>query len=686
MAYATKEEEAAAILNGLEEVGLVGSKLAVSKGSEARLAEQIAAHLNLPVKEWHLSFIEGQVKAAVEMSELEERLNGSMMSPAMQRMSDAVAAAAVEEKREAVEVPIEAVVVRVPPRKGTLGKSVRLKTGRLVAEEEVEGKVLATLVEELKKVNAPILAELEATMNPERATRALLSKYRASTLRRYLASGQHFRKWHESTSRLGAPMTGIRLVDYLFMREEEGMGASIPLAVSRSLGWFEGLAGVPEDEKMMNHPMVGHVVKELTKKLEEKAPPIKRAPRWPAAFFLALERLVMNASQPMGRRISAWMKLVKAWASLRFSDAANLKTGLVRYYDGQLCGLLLKSKTTGAGKRVRELPVYVGPTAHIVHREWLGVGFKLLKDSSSQEGPYVFGEGIFNRVATGLSPMKYYEAATAGGDALEDMKTLDGERMLPEGWSRFWTEHSERATLASGLAALGVAKEERDMLGRWCPEGSDQYVRTFNAVVRRLQGIFAEAARKEDAYARLDEGAIAEDLKVWLHTHWDVPQNTAEQAVENWKKKCGFGAQDGLFGPPGGLILEEEPDTEEPSPVEEEMVEIPEEGDVPVEEEPDRPIRKKQKVMPPALEVEREGDYVIVYRRAGCGTLHKLKGGCWMAKKRTFMKSEVMTEMPEPEQYSSSCRLCWPPEPTSTAGETSSEESCDDLELSDDEA
>lgn len=40
------------------------------------------------------------------------------------------------------------------------------------------------------------------------------------------------------------------------------------------------------------------------------------------------------------------------------------------------------------------------------------------------------------------------------------------------------------------------------------------------------------------------------------------------------------------------------------------------------------------------------------------GTLHQLgTGGCWMARRRTFQKSEIHEAMPEPEQYSVRCKL-----------------------------
>ena len=73
---------------------------------------------------------------------------------------------------------------------------------------------------------------------------------------------------------------------------------------------------------------------------------------------------------------------------------------------------------------------------------------------------------------------------------MQDLRDERGEQLIPHGWERYWTEHSERATMPSALAALGIEKSERDLLGRWTPEGSDQYVRTYNAVVGRLQAVY----------------------------------------------------------------------------------------------------------------------------------------------------------------------------------------------------
>ena len=84
--------------------------------------------------------------------------------------------------------------------------------------------------------------------------------------------------------------------------------------------------------------------------------------------------------------------------------------------------------------------------------------------------------------------MSYQEAVAL---SIEAMAMQDGgddpAPLLPEQWGRFWAEHSERSTLSSGLASLGVVKSDRDLLGRWSPEGSDQYIRTYNSVVGKMQ-------------------------------------------------------------------------------------------------------------------------------------------------------------------------------------------------------
>ena len=259
------------------------------------------------------------------------------------------------------------------PKRGTLGKSVRFKTGRIVTEDMAEEKVLKALRDELALAEAPVLVKLSRVEQPERAIKALTGKYRASTLRRYLAGWQHYRKWCDKAKRV--PWTATTFIDYMYVREEEGMGASIPLAVARAVGWFQELCQVPDEKKIMGDMAVDLVIKELVRKLESKAPPIKRAPRWMALLIGPMEELVMDTRAPPGRRRAAWMKLIKVWGALRFSDTANMRTKDIKVYDGKMAAMLRKTKTTGAGKRVRELPVFIDECAYVYQKEWMVTGY-----------------------------------------------------------------------------------------------------------------------------------------------------------------------------------------------------------------------------------------------------------------------------------------------------------------------
>eukprot|EP00973_Karenia_brevis_P012016 1632116-Karenia_brevis.AAC.1 len=53
-----------------------------------------------------------------------------------------------------------------------------------------------------------------------------------------------------------------------------------------------------------------------------------------------------------------------------------------------------------------------------------------------------------------------------------------GEPLLPHEASGFWTEHGDRTVVNALAAELGYSKDERDKLGRWVPEQSDDYLRS----------------------------------------------------------------------------------------------------------------------------------------------------------------------------------------------------------------
>ena len=118
----------------------------------------------------------------------------------------------------------------------------------------------------------------------------------------------------------------------------------------------------------------------------------------------------------------------------------------------------------------------------------------------------------------------------------------------------------------------------------------------------------------------LDEGAVMEELKVWLHEKWTVQEDLAEQVVEAWKDRLG------VKGMPRATVQISDDDT------------TIYDGSQSEKDDGEKSTRdpKKRKASEP-LEEERDGNFVVVYRRAGRGTLHRLGDkGCWMAKKKVL--------------------------------------------------
>ena len=645
---------AGALLGTLRAVGLMGPWLAVQLGEEEPLARQLAERAGLALEPWMVALVKSQIDAALKSLEMEVRLAGGAKTPGQQAIDDAVHHAVKE--RSAVSSaasgppPKGSIVV---PKRGKLGKIPRGPTTNSSGGNMEEEKVIHLLYQELDLVGAPVVGQIEATANPARAKMALLGKFRASTVKRYLAYWQGFRKWTMDTTG-SLPFRGEQLVDYLLAREEEGMGATVPLSVGKGVAWFEKLARYDGDQMMSSAPLVETVVRDLLRKLEDKAPPRRRAPRMLSAFVPALEQIVMDRLREDNVRAGAWVRLLKIWSSLRFDDVAHLRKDMVCVYDRKLSGLMKRTKTTGGGKRVKELPFHVSTEAWVQYEGWLTEGLQALGRALGGNYELMVPAGTSKGDVTGGEVMAYQEAVAWSTEVMQDLRDEKGEQLIPHGWERYWTEHSERATMPSALAALGIEKSERDLLGRWTPEGSDQYVRTYNAVVGRLQAVYAAPLREGRGYEAFDEGAVLEGLKTWLCEKWNADPTEAGTAVDAWKKKLspwmGFADQVRKGAVAAGLDAPGEP-------VAKAMSSSSSSSDS-SSEDTEATSSKRRKV--DRLEEERPPGFIVVYNRINRGKLHRAgKGGCWMARHRRFKKATTYDGEPDEGAYTSRCRLCW---------------------------
>ena len=79
--------------------------------------------------------------------------------------------------------------------------------------------------------------------------------------------------------------------------------------------------------------------------------------------------------------------------------------------------------------------------------------------------------------------------------------------------------------MQSLLAGLGVPKEERQFLGRWSASGSDEYVRTYRLMVKRMLGKLGEVIDNKQIFEVVDEAEALESLKERAEKGWVLHQS-----------------------------------------------------------------------------------------------------------------------------------------------------------------
>ena len=197
--------------------------------------------------------------------------------------------------------------------------------------------------------------------------------------------------------------------------------------------------------------------------------------------------------------------------------------------EGRLVTTLRRTKTSGPNRRIRELPVAISEHAFFVKSAWLKEGFDLLKQHASYKRDYLMPR-LKSDGGLEPKPAGYADAMVATAGLLKILG-------LPLELQGYWTEHSERSVLPTALSLMDIPPQDKDLLGRWKPEGSDVYARSFGGRVARLQALFAGAAREADRYTRLDEREITADLVPWLMERPKLSRDQAELTVEGLRRR-----------------------------------------------------------------------------------------------------------------------------------------------------
>lgn len=529
------------------------------------------------------------------------------------------------------------------------------------------------IVQVLEDVAAPVCTLASLALDPRTALEAVVGKKRARTLRNRYRAWMKFAIWLQCVHMTLWPGHIGHVLDYIRDVEDGGCAKSFPSQFGTSLAYFERIAGGSESDHISRLPLWKDSLAAMQARLQEMpgTRAARKAPLFSVLMIIALELHVCSEREPY-KRFFAFCKLLKLWMALRFDDLqALVHRRFISTMHG-LRGVLSRTKTTGAGKRVLEAHCFVHAQASLSGAPWIKEGFRLLQlPEFAYERDYFLPEPSDDWQGTKRKMLSYSYASglsrqllSSLGRPVEDEVTGQWKetdhKLLPPPAAFFWTEHSERHWLVSVAAAIGIAKDRRDPVGRWAIAAmqSGEYVLTARQVVMGVQKEVLSALSQRGAQV-YDEGDLFLEYTDWLQHRLKDQELDADTWINRLRVRAGTDEcvleQDWPRAWHGGVVQEvvDEPEDDGfkvqlPKPDEPEPSQAPQEGEI----------------------------FWVSIGRSGFRRLHKI-GGCHIDREACASWKYLTHKQALTEKSDKPCRLCWKDLKDDNGG--SSEESGSDV-------
>lgn len=406
-------------------------------------------------------------------------------------------------------------------RRQLLAGTLEVGLTRAQVETKERDRWIARLVEVLCDGNFPVCAKAGRQPDPVKILRHMGGGSSARTIR------QHVRHWIRLArfAKLAAPEierpTEDVVIQYTEALFEEPCKRTVPGSLLAAMSYVEEAGGVAAGERLAKLPTIVRMVESMTRQLSVDAPKTRKAATIPLCLMMALEIFVVNTAKPRFARGFAWLQGVCLWASLRSDDLQGASPTEVQLTKAGLTGVLERTKVSGPGKRLRFVPFHVDREAWLIESSWLEVGFQLWQESGMYTTrdyllplPTADLDGVIDRKAeyTDMAAMcrkLFSELEVPDYDHKQRRWRNNGEALLLPELVDLWTLHSARNLLTNHCAELGFTKPELDHLGRWGAGQSNEYLKSARAIVARMQGAVAVAARAEPTQLS-DEAALLE--------------------------------------------------------------------------------------------------------------------------------------------------------------------------------
>ena len=408
---------------------------------------------------------------------------------------------------------------------------------------------LAGFIREAKLPVCEIIARLS---DPDEAWPRLFGTRRSKTLRNRYRAWVRFREWLEISRERLYPSSVADVVDYAVERFHDQCGKTVLGSFQASLSVLEIVGRVPESQMISRDPTWITQLRSMTADLVSTAPAEAHASMFTIAILLALELFICRQGYPLYLRALAFVQLIMVWCSMRADDVQGLLPETMRLDDSGFSMDLDRSKTTGPDRRTKRVKIFVDRSISLTGRDWLKEGFSIwasftfprdylvLKANNDFTEPVERGGDAatvalyMRKVLTNLDTPKKEE----GKWRSNEMRPL-----LPELTSCHFNGHSARNFLPSVGAAIGIAKDKLDYLGRWKigGEGAASYIRTARQVIHGLQTQVAQALVTGQPMYR--ENDAMHDLTTFAIAHGADPGVLQRRhAVLNVGGKAGLGA------------------------------------------------------------------------------------------------------------------------------------------------
>ncbi len=540
--------------------------------------------------------------------------------------------------------------------------------GRRRAEDTERTRWATELASLVKEAVLPLAALAAQGERGEAALLRAAQGRRASTIRRRVRDWWKARRFFLASTGKAFPTNAAQVLDYIEACAEDRAARHAIESFSAALAFLERGGGVPESGALHRHPLVVAAAADVKATSGPGlARPRKKAPRLPLALVAAAERAVLAEELPQFVRMYAWWRLLKVWCALRWDDHRGLVPASLVVGAG-LRGTLSRTKTSGPDKQTELLPIFVGTDAFLEDKAWLQVGWGLWQKVHPHRDFFV---GVPCDDLQGMRPIeaRYADGLGMGRALLARLVSASGERLLLPGVERFWTEHSDRATLPSLATTLSSFPSDWiDTLGRWSAKVSSGYVRNLRHKVETVQHAVARAYRGcENPASRFGEGDVWEALELWMTANGYTDDEVSTQigllapkrvpSAADFDPLCimdemeaGPAMADGTLseGPRSPTELASDVEREnEAAELEEglaEMLDAPLSGMV---------------VAAPGAPSPPIGAFVVATRtRSKFRTLHRV-GSCYRRPGLDFLEFSVHEELPSATAFDAACRACF---------------------------